>query len=373
MGDRGQIGTLSPQEPSSGRRSWATHRWHKMNVQFFPTAHELYEDVPRLFREHILPGHLPAAPLLGEDDSVVTLGSCFAQELRKVLEDADFAAGSFWIPSGLNNTFAILDFISWCVTGDGTSGAYRYDTDDEGEIRAWTPRDERQRYLAHFREAGAFVFTLGLAEVWTDKNTGGVFWRGVPERIFEEGRHVFRLSTVEENEENLLRCIDLVRSVNPHAPIVLTLSPVPLQATFRDISCVTADCVSKSVLRVALDHVMTRRPEGVYYWPSFELVRWAGAAFDWRAYGADARHVDRYLVQCIVDAFADAFYGPDLAEELRRRRAAVGRPAAQPHRSRIVAHRARRFPGRALARARRAPNRLRRELRALAVPFRSGS
>lgn len=372
MTELGQIGTLSPQEPTTGRRSWAPGRWHTDNVSVFPTAHELYEDVPRLFREHIVPGHLPPEPLLHAGDTVVTLGSCFAQELRTVLEQAQFSAGSFWIPSGLNNTFAILDFLSWCVTGEGTATAYRYERADGGEIGTWTPLEERERYLGHLRDAGAFVFTIGLAEVWTDKLTGGVFWRGVPERIYEEDRHVFRLSTVEENETNLTRSIELIRSVNANAPIVLTLSPVPLQATFRDISCVTADCVSKSVLRVALDRVMSVPRERLYYWPSFELVRWAGAAFDWRAYGSDARHVDRYLVHCIVDSFAEAFYGPELAAELRSRLNAAGRRPTQPHRLRIAGHRLRRFPAKASARARRAPNRLGRELRAFATRVAGG-
>ena len=79
--------------------------------------------------------------------------------------------------------------------------------------------------------------------------------------------------------------VDLVRQVNPNAPIVITLSPVPLEATFRDISCMTADSVSKSVLRVAIDQVMGEHRPNVCYWPSFEIVRWAGAHVSWPAYG----------------------------------------------------------------------------------------
>jgi hypothetical protein len=362
----GQLGTFSPQEPTSGRRSWATHRWHRDGANVFPNAHELYEDVPRLFRDYIVQGHAPDAPMLQPTDKVVTLGSCFAQELRNVLEAAQFSSGSFWIPSGLNNTFAIHDFVAWCVTGDAGVRAYRYDRDDAGEIREWTPEDERETYLAHVKEAGAFVFTLGLAEVWTDRETGLTFWRGVPEGIFEEDRHEFRLSTVEENVENVRHTIELIRTVNATAPIILTLSPVPLQATFRDISCVTADCVSKSVLRVALDTV-TGEQDLVYYWPSFELVKWGGAAFDWSAYGVDARHVDRYLVECIIAGFAEAFYGPAHAGELRRRLAETGQLSKHPHPLRTRAARARRLPGKTIARARRAPGRLRRSLTRRAV------
>ncbi len=103
---------------------------------------------------------------------------------------------------------------------------------------------------------------------------------------FDAERHRFRQTSVAENEQNILAIVELIRSTNPTAPIVLTLSPVPLKATFRHISCVT-DCVSKSVLRVAIDNVMSMEPDDVWYWPSFEVVRWAGAHFPWRAYGTD--------------------------------------------------------------------------------------
>ena len=134
------------------------------------------------------------------------------------------------------------------------------------------------------------------------------------------------MTTVAENEENIREIVRIIQTVNPSAPIVLTLSPVPLLATFRDMSCMTADCVSKSVLRVALDNVMADRPENVYYWPSFELVKWAGSALDWRAWGEDARHAHRYLVQCIINEFVESFYGPELGDRLRRDRHQLAPP-----------------------------------------------
>ena len=165
------------------------------------------------------------------------------------------------------------------------------------------------------------VFTIGLAEVWQDRDTGGVFWRGIPDEIFDENRHVFRLTTVEENARNLKQMIAIIRSLNPTAPIVLTLSPVPLMATFRDISCLTADCVSKSVLRVALDQVMSTRPPNVYYWPSFEIVKWIGANLPWASYGrkGEARAIDRSLVRQIMEEFVEAFYTPEARALIRSR------------------------------------------------------
>jgi hypothetical protein len=227
----------------------------------------------------------------------------------------------------------LLDFISWVVTGSETGRGFRYDTTSQGEIAEWKPEQERAEMLDYVRGAGAFVFTLGLAEIWEDPETGGVFWRGVPKDVYRADRHVFRRSTVAENERNLLQIVDLIRRANTTAPIVLTLSPVPLKATYRDISCVTADCVSKSTLRVAIDSVLAKNVEGVYYWPSFEIVRWLGPHLPWPAYGfdnaGDSRHPTRYLVELIVDAFIESFFTPAAVSEFRAKTgssAATDRP-----------------------------------------------
>ena len=65
------------------------------------------------------------------------------------------------------------------------------------------------------------------------------------------------------------------------------------------------------------------RPD-VYYRPSFEIVRWAGAHLSWPAYGLDdgkTRHVSRRLVAAIVDAFVETFFVPEALETIRRRAA----------------------------------------------------
>jgi hypothetical protein len=323
-----RAGGLKPLAKSRREKYWTGHHWQQRrkwhqdpNVFRYPDARAEFErDLPRLIREDVLPGHVPEQPLLRPGDQVVTMGSCFARELRDHLTRRGFASGNIWIPSGLNNTFAILDFVSWCVTGSESGAGFRYDRDEEGDIREWLPAETRESYEARLAEAGAFVFTFGLAEIWQDRETKGVFWRGIPQELYRADRHEFRLSTVDENEANIVRIVELIRSVNPDAPIVLTLSPVPLMATFRGRSCVTADAVSKAALRMAIDNVEERRLPGVYYWPSFEIVRWVGGHLPYPAFGVPdrrARHVSRYLVAEIIDAFVEAFYTSEAVAQLR--------------------------------------------------------
>ena len=172
------------------------------------------------------------------------------------------------------------------------------------------------------------MITLGLAEVWFQKRlrkgreaadgdaqSGGkgggggdhggeeeeeeeeeeALWRAVPSDRFDPTRHGFRVSSVQENLQNLRAMVALIRQHVPEAVVVFTrssltltltlaptltipltltltltlkpnptsaptpsqvftLSPVPLSATFRGVSCVTANAVSKSILRVAVGY-----------------------------------------------------------------------------------------------------------------------
>ena len=323
------VGVLIADSAVRAKHLW-TRSWHKTEASYYPTDRRTFDhEYDALIRDYILPGHVPPAPLLEADDVVVTLGSCFARELRTFMTEAGLAATRLRIPESLTNTFAIRDFVSWVVTGAETGRGFRYDRLETGEIAEWVPPEERETFATAFGEAGAFVFAIGLAEVWEDTETGGIFWRGVPKEIFEANRHVFRITTVEENRENILATVDLLRAANPTAPIIVSLSPVPLEATFRGMSCMTADAVSKSVLRVALDLVMSEKRPNVWYWPGFEMIRWVGAHASWPTYGFHddrARHVTRWAVQRIIQAFGETFYTPDAVAIMREQMA----PAPSP-------------------------------------------
>ena len=107
------------------------------------------------------------------------------------------------------------------------------------------------------------------------------------------------------------RIIDLIHLERPGLPIVLTLSPVPLRATFEPISCFAADCLSKSILRAAIGEVTAgSQAANVHYWPSFEIVRWMGGHLAVSMYGEDGntRHVNRFAVKMIVDSFMRHYY-----------------------------------------------------------------
>jgi hypothetical protein len=85
-------------------------------------------------------------------------------------------------------------------------------------------------------------------------------------------------------------------------------------------SAITADCLSKSTLRLACHEVCAKRPD-IIYWPSFEIVRWLGVHYtrpDRPVFGHEdgiARHVSNWVVDMIIDLFIQ-HHSPEPAPRL---------------------------------------------------------
>lgn len=278
---------------------------------FFPREPAEFADLPRIVERYILQGMLPEeAPFDARTSQLLTMGSCFAQNLRNTLAEKGLLADWLFVPPGLNNTFALRDFVDWCLTGNRANSAFWYDEHARGGAVRWEPQQEHQAYREVFEAVDGIVLTIGLAEVWFEEPSGRVFWRGVPKSLYDGARHKCRISTVAENRANISHIIRAVRAVRPELPIVLTLSPIPLKAAFGGASIFAADCVSKSTLRVAIHEVLTEGDAGLYYWPSFEMVRWLGSHIGESLFGEDGnpRHVNRSVVRMAVEAFIRHFY-----------------------------------------------------------------
>ena len=75
---------------------------------------------------------------------------------------------------------------------------------------------------------------------------------------------------------------------------------MPLVATFRPISCTSANSVSKAVLRVALDQMISKRAgDGEVSCSSYKIV----TRYFKDPYGLDNRHVRPAVVETIMEAF----------------------------------------------------------------------
>lgn len=213
-------------------------------TRFFPRRNEEFDDLDTIMARDIFATYIPEKPVFRSSDTVIAFGSCFAGRIRRWLIEAGRLSRQIEVPEGLNNSFAIRQFFEWTLTGDRSMQDYWIDKNEDGSLVQRGVDEERETFRVPMTNAGGLVLTYGLSEVWRDKRTGGVFWRGIPEARYMPDRHTFEVSSVQDNVENIRRVIDLVRTHCGDIPIVLTLSPVPLSATMRENSIFASDCES---------------------------------------------------------------------------------------------------------------------------------
>ena len=102
-----------------------------------------------------------------------------------------------------------------------------------------------------------------------------------------------------KNTRNLKNICLLIKKHLPEAKIIFTLSPIPLMATFRPQSCITANSISKSILRVALDNVITKNYDNTYYFPAYEITK----EYFIDPFGEDNRHLKDQHIKEIMEIF----------------------------------------------------------------------
>ena len=247
---------------------------------------------------------------IDKTDRVATAGSCFAQHISRSLADSGF---NYYVveqaPAGLpaeaaraqnygtysarfGNIYTVRQLLqlfqqaynrfspleqAW-RRGDGRYvDPFRPQVDPDGMETEEQVAESRAAHLRAVRQMfetlDVFVFTLGLTEAWRSKVDGAVFpvAPGVAAGVFDGQQHEFVNFDVDSIRTDLKLFVDELRRVNPRCRVLITVSPVPLIATYSDAHVLPATAYSKAVLRVAAEHIC-----GMYndmdYFPSYEIV-----------------------------------------------------------------------------------------------------
>jgi hypothetical protein len=274
-------------------------------TNFYPSDRSL--DRAGVVSDYFAKGWMPAERFVTRDTPIVAFGSCFAENISRYLHKAGFniltkrdnLAYVSSMGDGMVNTFAIRQQFEWAWLGKTPQAElwHGYDAAQFGYDEA-----VRLRTKALFDEAELFVITLGLSEVWYDEPTGEVFWRAVPRDKFDPARHKFRVTSHAENLENLQAIHALIRAFRPDAAVLFTVSPIPLTATFRPVTCLSANAVSKAILRAAMDEFFRRNAPTdprLFYFPSYDIVM-HGFSHQWRD---DRRHVYSHVLDFNMKVF----------------------------------------------------------------------
>ena len=296
------------------------------------------------------PGHVdPVSHSLriGLDEPVATLGSCFAQHIARhlarsgghylvtepapaSLSAAQAAAAQYGVfTARFGNVYTVRQAVqlfdrafgsfrprdgAWVREDGRWVDPFRPQVEPAGFGSAAEVADARDEHLAcvraMFEQARWLVFTLGLTEAWCSREDGAVYplAPGVAAGTFDADRHAFVNFGVDEVRADLRAFIARLRGVNPGCGVVLTVSPVPLIATFEKRQVWTATSYSKAVLRVAADEA-EREQERVLYFPSYEVI--TSPTAQGRYWADDLRQVTELGVRHVMRLFTQHFLGGD--------------------------------------------------------------
>lgn len=272
----------------------------------YPETSQFLGDLQNLVRNHIAVDLNREAKFITQGSRFFTMGSCFARNLAKSLHFSGFAAHHMEISEFINTTFANRVFVDWLSNAE-IDAAIR-----ERIEELLPPGWSKDNTLEIIKGSDVFILTLGVAPAFFDRASGDFVLprpSALNSRVLAE-KYLFRTTTVQENVDNVRYLLNFIRSIAPRIKIVVTVSPVPMLASFEYESAVQADCLSKSTMRlVAHEIVNNSNIENILYWPSFEVFRWAGSNAS-NYYAADdgaAWHVSEEKVAGTIKAFVDMF------------------------------------------------------------------
>lgn len=280
--------------------------------------HNPYQDLPdyQFWRRAI--ERLPAADVnpvvnarfsLSRESKVATAGSCFAQHISRTLSKHGFnyyvteAAEHIAPQESTKRNFGIFSarfgnlysarqlvqlfdrayrhFLpveqAWTRPDGKLADPFRPQIEPDGFDSIDALEDSRAAHFVAVREMfehlDIFVFTLGLTEAWLSRADGAVFplAPGVVAGEIDFERYKFVNFNVSDVVADLQLFIDKLKTINPHAKIIFTVSPVPLIATYENQHVLAATTYSKSVLRAAAGEI-AKTNLNCDYFPSYEII-----------------------------------------------------------------------------------------------------
>jgi len=240
---------------------------------------------------------------IDRNDPIATMGSCFAQHIANRLVQAGFnylvtesdplnRTATQPFSARFGNVYTVRQALQ--LFSRAFDHTPHYDGAiwkvDEGYLDAFRPTvnsnpfssiDDlmmsREIHLRSVKEmfstAKWLIFTLGLTESWVSTKDGFVIplAPGVISGDYEHQDYKFYNFSLEEVENDLEELISKLNIINPKCGVILTVSPVPLIATYENRHVLQSNTISKSILRLACHHA-ERRFTHVVYFPSFEII-----------------------------------------------------------------------------------------------------
>jgi hypothetical protein len=275
---------------------------------------------------------------IGHNDSILSLGSCFADNIASRLAAAKFQITAS--PSGvLFNPESIASAIERYSRAaaptaeelrEGDEGWYSFDfhsslSHSEREVALAQMQQAVEQGAEALAKAKVVIVTFGTAWVYRFKENGRVV-----ANCHKQHQSLFsrEMLSIEEIVE---RYAPLMEGVLAGKKVIMTVSPI------RHLSDgLEANSLSKAILRVAIDK-LAERYDNVHYFPSFELLN--DDLRDYRFYADDMTHPSAVAVDYIWERFEDYAFSAATTDIIKRLRKIADAVAHRPLNADTEAHR----------------------------------
>lgn len=273
----------------------------RASIEKFPNLYFEFEDIFEFCTQYFEP---KCPPFIGRNTKIVTIGSCFANNIANHLQKHGFEAKTTGLAELANNSYTNL--------------AIAQSLRDESKFHTMADHFKIQKEDYHsFRdstlEADVFIFTVGISYAFFHKESGNPLCSPVisyNKSFYKD--YEMRPMDVTRNANNMLEIIQAFNAIRPNARIIMTLSPVPMDGCAGlNTSVVEADCISKSIGRASLalveDHLRKIGYNRFVYFPAFEIVRWVACNQAHPLFGGSdhhSRHVTDSVIETIMNVFS---------------------------------------------------------------------
>jgi GSCFA family len=294
--------------------------------------HSRWDKIAERFNSDFMSVVLAPKFKISATDRFFCVGSCFARNLELELIYRDIPVLSKRIispreefshrPTGVVNkytTASILNELEWVLSVPSPEDVLIETRRGWLDLQLHTvtpvPLErgiERRRYMtedyfARLRQADVVIMTLGYVETWFDA-ASGFYLNMAPSRaeVREHcGRFHLERTDVATNLKHLVRIRDVLNQLSPGCRIVITVSPVPMNATFSGGDVAVANAYSKATLRAAAQMFADAFCD-VDYFPSYELAMLSRRE---AVFKDDRIHVEDRCVEHIMDGFISSYLG----------------------------------------------------------------
>jgi len=254
------------------------------------------------------------------EENIMTLGSCFAENIGKRLKDVYFETdinpfGVLYNPVSIKNSIELL-LLNKAFTKDDIfenkslwqSFAHSSQFTGLSEVECLSNINSRLNSSGKFfQNTNVLLITFGTARVFEEKKSGRVVsnCHKLPEADFE--RHVL---TVNEIVTGYTDLIGRLQNLYPALNIIFSVSPI---RHWKDGA--HENNISKSILLMAIDELQ-KRYDRIHYFPAYEIL--LDELRDYRFYASDMLHPSEVAVDYIWSRFSETYFN-DHTLQLKKR------------------------------------------------------